>query len=78
MKCDDCEYNDEIGTLEGMETDNDIFIINETENVMEIDKTTPGRGDIKVSASWMQRMRLNEIVLEKMNCWLPDKIIKLS
>ena len=73
VECDDCEFDEEIDALEGIGTDKDIFII-QTEN----EKTNQARPGNKASSSWMQRIRIKDLISKKMVGILPEKILKLS
>ena len=70
---DDCECDEEIDALDGIDTDKDIFII-QTEN----EKTNQARPDNKASASWMERIRIKHQISKKMVGILPKKMIKRS
>ena len=69
VECDDCEFDEEIDALEGIETDKDIFII-QTEN----EKTNQARLGNKASVSWMERNRIKDQISKKMVGILPKKM----
>ena len=73
VKFDDCEFDEEIDALEGINTDKDIFII-QTEN----EKTNQARPGNKASASWMERIRIKDQISMKMVGLLPKKMTRRS
>ena len=77
---DDClvesegyECEEDIGILEEIQTDKDIFTIESG----EIWKIRKAEQDRKKSKSWLQKVDIKESIFSKIRNYMPEKIIKL-